>query len=103
MASERSGGDVVDRAVLLRDVMRRQASLGFRVSAVFLTILLGLPLVNAYAPQVARARVGGFTLSWLILGVLFYLLTWGLSAWFIGASNKIEDDIAREYGGGANK
>jgi uncharacterized membrane protein (DUF485 family) len=79
---------------LLSAVMKRQVTLSLRVAAV----LLGLPLLNAYAPELARTSIGGFSLTWLVLGVLFYPLTWVLSRWFITSSNKIEDELTREYG-----
>jgi uncharacterized membrane protein (DUF485 family) len=83
---------------LLSAVMKRQVTLSLRVAAVFIAVLLGLPLLNAYAPQLAGANIGGFSLTWLILGVLFYPLTWVLSRWFITSSDKIEEDLTREYG-----
>ncbi len=86
---------------LLSAVMKRQVTLSLRVAAIFIAVLLGLPLLNAYAPQLAQKNIGGFSLTWLVLGVLFYPLTWILSRWFITSSNKIEDDLTREYGGGA--
>ncbi len=83
---------------LLSAVMKRQVTLSLRVAAIFIAVLLGLPLLNAYAPQLAQKNIGGFSLTWLVLGVLFYPLTWILSRWFITSSNKIEEDLAREHG-----
>ena len=87
----------VDREALLRSVMRRQAGLSLRVAAVFLGIIFLLPLVNLYLPKVAATKVGGFTLTWLILGILFYPITWALSAYFIKRSNDLEHTIAAEH------
>lgn len=84
-----------DTARLARVVMRRQAALSLRVASVFLLIILGLPLVNWLAPQVAGVSVGGFTLSWLFLGVLFYPVTWLLSGYFIRRSDQIEDEMTQ--------
>ena len=81
---------------LARRVMRRQLALSIRIAAVFLIILLALPLVNAYVPKAANSRVLGFTASWLFLALLFYPITWLLSWIFIRSSNQIEHDIARE-------
>lgn len=83
---------------LLRSVMRRQAALSLRVAAVFLGIIFVLPLVNHFLPTVAAMKVGGFTLTWLILGVLFYPITWALSAYFIKSSNELEHQLAQEHG-----
>ena len=86
-----------DTRALTATVMRRQATLSLRVTAVFAVIILGLPLVNQFFPQIANTRVGGFTLSWLVLAVLFYPLTWALSGYFIRASDDIEADISARY------
>lgn len=90
---------------LVRALMRRQAGLSLKVAAVFLAMLLLLPLVNYYLPQYANARLGGFTLSWLFLGVLFYPVTWVLSWYFIRASNRIEEECSdwRALTGGASR
>lgn len=87
-----------ERESLLHTVMARQASLSLKVSAVFVAILVGLPLLNKFAPELANVSVGGFSLSWLVLGVLFYPITWGLSRIFIDSSNKIESELAAEHG-----
>ena len=48
-------------------------------------------------------RVFGFTLTWLILGVLFFPLVWVISWLFIRKSIALEDaeaaDVAGEKGG----
>ena len=35
-------------------------------------------------------RVGGFTLSWLVLGVLFFPYVWIIARWFITRSMALE-------------
>lgn len=73
-------------------VMRRQASLSLRVASVFMVLVFGLPLVNFYLPNLANTPVMGFTATWLFLGVLFFPITWLLSAYFIRASDQIEKE-----------
>ena len=41
-------------------------------------------------------RVGGFTVTWLILGVLFFPYVWLISGFFIKRSLRLEADEARE-------
>ena len=77
-------------AQLVERMMKKQAALGFRVSFVFLVLLIGIPLFNLYYPQLAATPVAGFTLTWLILGVLFFPITWLLSIYFVRESEKIE-------------
>ena len=72
--------------------MRRQLKLSVACAAAFLVVLLGLPIANYVAPQLMATRVGGFTLSWLILGVLFFPAVWGISWFFIRRSIALEQD-----------
>jgi uncharacterized membrane protein (DUF485 family) len=76
--------------------MRRQASLGLKVTAVFLVILLGLPLLNAYAPALMATRIGGFPLTWLVLAILFYPVTWALAWFFVKRTEELEHEQAAE-------
>ena len=64
---------------LSKRMMKKQLRLSLSVAVVFIAVLVGLPLVNLYLPDLAKTNIGGFSLTWLILGVLFYPLTWFLS------------------------
>lgn len=81
-------------AELAHHVMKRQAGLSLRVASVFLVLIFGLPLFNASAPEAANTPIFGFTASWLFLGVLFFPITWGLSAYFVKASDRIEEECS---------
>ena len=84
-----------DQARLARAVMRRQGGLSLRVAAAFLLLILGLPLLNATWPEGMNAPwFGGFTPTWLLLAVLFYPITVGLSFYFVAASDRIEAESA---------
>ena len=84
--------DVVHSESFLHSLMRRQLRLSIACAAAFLVALLGLPLLNYFAPDLMATRVAGFTLSWLILGVLFFPLVWIISYLFIKRSIALEDD-----------
>mgnify|MGYP003885754901 CR=1 FL=1 len=84
---------------LTKRLMRRQVKLSLAVTSVFVVILLGLPLLNVFAKEAMATNIGGISLTWWILGVLFYPLTWGLSQWFVHGSEKIEAEIVREEKG----
>ena len=75
-------------------VMRRQAALSMRVAFVFVILIFGLPLVNYFAPDLANREVMGFTATWLLIGILFFPITWLLSAYFIQTSDQIETECA---------
>jgi uncharacterized membrane protein (DUF485 family) len=84
----------------LHSLMRRQLKLSVTCAATFLVALLGLPLLNYYFPEAMATRVFGFTLTWFLLGVLFFPLVWSISAYFIRRSMALEDAEVREVTAG---
>lgn len=94
--------DVVHGEAFLRSLMRRQLVLSITCASAFLVVLFGLPIANYLAPDLMATRVAGFTLSWLLLGVLFFPAVWVISYAFIRRSISLEDDEvaqARAVGG----
>ncbi len=85
-----------DAEQLMHRVMWRQARLSLTVAAVFIAVLVILPLFNLLCPDAASVQIGGFSASWLLLGVLFYPITWLLSAVFVKKSDQLEMQIAKE-------
>src|SRR4051812_39711338 len=84
--------DVVHSEPFLRSLMRRQLSLSISCAVAFLVALVGLPLLNYFAPALMATRVAGFTLTWLVLGVLFFPFVWIISWMFIKRSIALEDN-----------
>ena len=84
--------DVVHSESFLRSLMRRQLSLSVSCAVTFMVVLLGMPLLNYFAPQLMATRVAGFTLTWLVLGVLFFPFVWVVSFVFIKRSIALEED-----------
>jgi len=80
----------------LRLLMRRQLRLSIACAATFLVALLGLPLMNYFFPELMAVRVVGFTLTWFILGVLFFPLVWMIAWVFIRRSIALEEAEVRE-------
>src|SRR5437660_6668028 len=78
----------------LRQLMRRQLRLSVACAATFLVALLGLPLLNYFFPELMATRVFGFTLTWFILGVLFFPFVWIISYVFIKRSIALEEEEA---------
>ena len=70
--------------------MKRQLRLSIACASAFLLLLLGLPLLNYFTPELMARRIGGFTLSWLVLGVLFFPYVWIIARWFITRSMALE-------------
>ena len=85
-----SQNDTIHSESFLRSLMRRQLSLSIACAATFLVALLGMPLLNYFSPAFMATRVAGFTLSWLILGVLFFPFVWIISYVFIRRSLRLE-------------
>jgi uncharacterized membrane protein (DUF485 family) len=82
----------------LHRLMRRQLRLSIACAAAFVIVLLGLPLANYFLPELMSKRIAGFTLTWLVLGVLFFPFVWAIAWIFIRRSIALEDDEAR-WGG----
>jgi len=96
MPPSSSRDETVHSEAFLSSLMRRQLRLSIGCAVAFLVALLGLPLANYFAPDFMAMRVGGFTLTWLILGVLFFPYVWLISGYFIKRSLKLEADEAAE-------
>jgi len=92
MSTPPSPSDAVHSEEFLRLLMRRQLKLSVACAAAFLVGLIGLPLLNYYAPALMATRVAGFTLSWLLLGVLSFPLVWTIAYFFIRRSIWLEED-----------
>ena len=82
--------DFIHSEQFLRGLMRRQLRLSVSCASAFFLMLLGLPLMNYLAPEFMATRVWGFTLSWLLLGVLFFPYVWIIAKWFITRSMALE-------------
>lgn len=83
--------DFIHSEEFLRGLMKRQLKLSIACAAAFLLLLFGLPVMNYLAPEFMARRVGGFTLTWLTLGVLFYPYVWIIAKWFIVRSIALEN------------
>jgi uncharacterized membrane protein (DUF485 family) len=96
MESPISGKRDIHSEEFLRSLMRKQLRLSVTCAATFLVALLGLPLLNYFFPELMAARVFGFTLTWFLLGVLFFPLVWLISWFFIRRSIALEEAEAAE-------
>ena len=74
----------------LHRLMRAQLRLSIACAAAFVIALFGLPLANYFFPELMARRVFGFTLSWFILGVLFFPFVWIIAYTFIKRSIALE-------------
>jgi uncharacterized membrane protein (DUF485 family) len=82
--------DFIHSEEFLRGLMKRQLRLSVSCASAFLLLLFGLPLLNYFAPEFMAQRIGGFTLSWLVLGVLFFPYVWIIARLFITRSMALE-------------
>jgi uncharacterized membrane protein (DUF485 family) len=87
--------DFIHSEEFLHGLMKRQLKLSITCATAFLILLLGLPLLNYFAPELMARRVGGFTITWLILGVLFFPYVWIIARYFITRSMALENDEVR--------
>lgn len=95
--------DFIHSEEFLHGLMKRQLKLSITCAAAFLVLLVGLPLANYLAPAFMGQRVGGFTLSWLILGVLFFPYVWVIAKLFITRSIALEKNEVRLAAEGNNR
>jgi uncharacterized membrane protein (DUF485 family) len=80
----------------LHSLMRRQLKLSIACGGTFLVALLGMPLLNYFFPDAMATRVLGFTLTWLVLGVLFFPFVWIIAWVFIRRSISLEEAEVNE-------
>ena len=84
----------------LHSLMRKQLKLSIACALAFLVVLLGLPLANYFFPEFMATRVlGGFTLTWFLLGIGFFPAVWVIAFVFIRRSMALEDAEVREVMG----
>ena len=83
--------DFIHSEDFLHGLMKRQLRLSIACAAAFLIVLIGLPLANYFLPDLMAQRVGGFTLTWLVLGVLVFPFVWIIARIFITRSMALEE------------
>ncbi len=81
----------------LHKMMGRQRLLSIWCAVAFSVALLGLPLLNYFLPEIMAKEVFGFSLTWLILGVLFFPFVWVISYIFIRRSIAMEEKISQDH------
>lgn len=89
------GTDFIHSEEFLKGLLKRQLRLSVSCASAFLVVLFGMPLLNYFAPEFMAQRIGGFTLSWLVLGVLFFPYVWIIARLFITRSIALEDAEVR--------
>jgi len=91
--------DDIHSEAFLHRLMRGQLRLSVTCAAAFTIALLALPLANYFLPELMAKRIFGFTLSWLILGVLFFPLVWVIAWIFIRRSIALEKSETKSVRG----
>lgn len=90
-----SDTDFIHSEEFLHGLMKRQLKLSILCAGAFVLILFGLPLANYFFPETMAMRIGGFTLTWLILGVWVFPYVWIIAKFFISRSMALEDAEVR--------
>jgi uncharacterized membrane protein (DUF485 family) len=80
----------------LASLLKRQLKLSVSCASVFALMLFCLPLANYFLPDLMAQRIGGFTLSWLILGVACFPCVWIIAWVFIKRSISLERNEVAE-------
>ena len=84
--------------VYVRSLLRSQLRLALSVLAATAVLLGGLPLLFALAPSVARARVLGAPLPWLLLAVLAYPMLWLAARYHVRHCERLEAEFSDAVG-----
>jgi uncharacterized membrane protein (DUF485 family) len=87
--------DPIHSDAFLARLMSGQLKLSIACAFCFIVALVALPLLNYFQPAFMAQRIYGFTLTWLILGVLFFPFVWVISFVFIQRSIALEDTEAK--------
>lgn len=78
---------------LVRGLVRAQLALALRLALVVAIGLGGLPLLFAVAPEVARLKVAGISLPWLLLGVAAYPFLFAVGWAYVHLTERNEGDF----------
>jgi hypothetical protein len=78
---------------LVKGLVRAQLALAVRLSLVVVTGLGALPLLFAVAPDVARIKVLGANLPWVLLGVLSFPFLYGVGWAYVRWAERNEQDF----------
>ena len=79
---------------LVRGLVRAQLAVALRLAAVVAVGLGGLPLLFAFAPAIARARLFGVALPWLLLGAIAYPFLFLVGAAYVHLAERNEQEFA---------
>lgn len=76
----------------LHTVMTRQLRLSMSIASVFVAIIIAVPLLNKFLPDVMNTPFLGFTFSWFLLGFGIFPVLIVLAWLFVKRSNAFEDE-----------
>jgi len=76
----------------LRTLMRRQLLLSASIASVFVAIIVAVPLLNKFAPELMNRPMLGMTVSWFVLGLAIFPVLIALAWTFVRRSNAFEDE-----------
>jgi len=97
MKSHRTEKHDMHSEAFLHSLMRKQLRLSIACALAFLVALLSLPLANYFLPELMATRIlGGFTLTWFLLGIGFFPSVWLIAWFFIRRSIALEEEEVRD-------
>lgn len=78
---------------LVRGLVRAQLGLALRLTAVVVSAVVAIPLLNAAFPDLAAITVAGVRLNWLVLAVLVYPFFYGVGRLYVRLAEQAERDF----------
>jgi hypothetical protein len=79
--------------LLLRSLIRAQLLAAVRVLIVVVALFAGIPAVFGLAPGVARYRLAGVPVAWIVLGGAMYPVLWLAGRIFVRAAERHEREF----------
>jgi uncharacterized membrane protein (DUF485 family) len=74
----------------LRALMRSQLRVALTAVAALAVLVASLPLVFAFVPGAAGARIAGVGIVWILLGVLVYPVLFAIARWYVARAERNE-------------
>ena len=88
-------GDHVDTIESVDLVFRAQRKLSFTYGAIFFAVTLTLPLLGVTSEWWWKDEIlGGFTLNYLVVSLLYYIFLWTMAWTYSKRADKLDETLA---------
>lgn len=90
----RQHGDHTDTIESVDLVFRAQRKLSFSYGGVFFAVTLGIPALTVLVEDwYATPIMGGMTLNWLVVSILYFVFLWVMAWTYAKQADKLDDRL----------